>query len=383
MLEVTEIFRLVIVAIVAAYWQEIRLRQKRLEKARSDLGSRSASTRMDAVQELIQLAREYKTSIQRWVDFLLVRKKGNLPQRVMNILCFHICQKTSGNKYRQKHKNRPSAEIQEMLTLIFVDKNNGVFEDCRINLQYSFLSGAILANARLKKTNLFRAQLQNAILDNAQMQRAILCSANLKNAYFYGTQMQGVNLDDAQVPLGEFYNTSLQGANFDGTTLYWATFSNANLQGATLKITQMQGCSIIDSDMRGAEIEGAEMQETNLRRVKMQGVSRVDMSRTKKNFENRIKSRAGKNSELTGITFTGGLSKEKFDRIINELHEEHEDDLLANCFRAERLSKHIDKLPSHELPDRSEVIIEPPYTEAEAEQWIKEYREAIQGFDKS
>ena len=189
-------------------------RQERLKNAIEHLGHKRDSVRMGGAYELFHLAKDTK----------------DLRQTVMDILCAHIRQKTGEEKYKEKHKAKPSGEkrkaepseeIQSLLTLLFREKHN-VFEDCSINLQGSYLSGAKLFKARLKKADLRRAQLQRANLREAQLQRANL----------WGAQLQGANLSKAR----------LQGARF----------SKAQMQRANLKEAQMSGDFLTEAKSQGA-----------------------------------------------------------------------------------------------------------------------------------
>ena len=189
-------------------------RQERLKNAIEHLGHKRDSVRMGGAYELFHLAKDTR----------------DLRQTVMDILCAHIRWTTGEEKYKEKHKAKPSGEkrkaepskeIQSLLTLLFREKHN-VFENCSINLQGSYLSGAKLFKARLKKADLRWAQLQRANLKEAQLQRANL----------WGAQLQGANLSKAR----------LQGARF----------SKAQLQRANLKEAQMSGDFLTEAKSQGA-----------------------------------------------------------------------------------------------------------------------------------
>ena len=76
-------------------------------------------------------------------------------------------------------------------------------------------------------------------------------------------------------------------------------------------------------------------------------------------------------SDLTGITFTGGLKEEDLDTLCEGLSDDQ-----AQALR-EKLRPHVGKPASHELPADSGAIIG-AYTQKEAEQWIAEYNKAMQ-----
>ena len=152
-------------------------RQERLKNAIEHLGHERDSVRMGGAYELFHLAKDTE----------------KLRQTVMDILCAHIRQTTTGQTtrgkdYQAEHKTKPSEEIQSLLTLLFREEHN-VFEDCSINLQGSYLNGANLSQARLKKAILIETQLQEADLSKAQLQRVIFRGVKLEGAKLWGAQM--------------------------------------------------------------------------------------------------------------------------------------------------------------------------------------------------
>ena len=170
-------------------------RQERLRNAIEHLGHKSDSVRLGGAYELFHLAEDTEA----------------LCQTVLDILCAHIRQTTSEDKYRETHKSKPSEEIQSLLTLLFVQEHE-VFKDCHINLQGSWLNGASLSRARLVKATLDEARLQGTRLDEARLQGTRLDEAQLQGAFLFETHLQGAIL----------FKAHLQGANLD----------EAQLQGA-------------------------------------------------------------------------------------------------------------------------------------------------------
>ena len=143
------------------------LRQERLKNAIEHLGQDSDSMRLGGAYELFHLAQDTE----------------ELRQTVFDILCAHIRQTTSEEEYRKKHKSKPSEEVQNLLTLLFVQEHKvEVFEDLCINFQGSWLNGANLRKARLKKAVLVGVNLQKADLYSAQMRDAILAEAQMQDA---------------------------------------------------------------------------------------------------------------------------------------------------------------------------------------------------------
>ena len=296
------------------------LRQERLKNAIEHLGSSSASVRLGGTYELFHLAEDTK----EW------------RQTVLDILCAHIRGTTSGKEYREQYEARPSEEVQSLLTLLFVDEPD-VFEGLHINFRESWLNGAELLCAQLQSADLAKAQLRGATLSAAQLQ-----GANLSDA-----QLQGANLSEAQ----------LQGANLIAAQLQGANFSAAQLQGADLLEAQLQGADLTAAQLQGADLTQAKLHGVRCEREGSEG------------FAERMDKLIGQNSDLSRVTFTGGLQRDNVDSFVKCLPGEEEK-------LWERLRLHINKPASSELPKDSDAITG-FYTAEAAEQWIAEYNEAM------
>lgn len=284
------------------------LRQERLKNAIEHLGHDKDSVRLGGAYELFHLAEDIR----------------ELRQTVLDILCAHIRQTTSEEEYRKKHKSEPSEEVQSLLTLLFVQEHEvEVFKDLCINFQGSWLNGANLRKARLKKAVLVGVNLQKADLYSAQMRDAILAGAQMQDAVLAEAQMQGAVLTEAQ----------MQGAVLDYARMQKAKLKRAQMQGAMLVETHLQGAMLIGAQMQGAVFVGTNPRDAILEEAQMQGVARYgDISAS---FEKRIRERSNKESEL----FFENQS-------IQELIE-------------------------------SRGAVTGSYTAEEAEKWITEYKEAM------
>ena len=152
-------------------------RQERLKNAIEHLGHSSDSVRLGGAYELFHLAEDEDTAKDK-------KDTKDLRQTALDILCAHIRRTTSEEKYRAKHKSKPSEEIQSLLTLLFVQEHK-VFtgRDININLQGSCLNGSNLRQARLEKAYLEGAQLHGAHLGGAQLHGAHLEGAQLHGAH--------------------------------------------------------------------------------------------------------------------------------------------------------------------------------------------------------
>ena len=306
-------------------------RQERLKNAIEHLGHESDSVRLGGAYELFHLARD----------------SGELRQTAMDILCAHIRRTTGETEYREKYEAKPSEEVQSLLTLLFVEEHE-VFKDCGIHLRGSWLNGTILNRARLQGASLSGARLQGASLLGAQLQGADLREAQLQGADLSEAQLQGADLLGAQLQGVVLYEAELQGAD-----LSWAQLQGADLDGA-----QLQGVVLYEAELQGADLSGAQLQ----------GATRNFAG--KLSFDERIHAGIGRENDLSGATFAGGLNRKNVDSFVEAFTDER-----AQSLR-QKLEPHIDRPPSHELPEGSGAIVG-TYTREEAEPWIAEYSEAV------
>ena len=338
-------------------------RQERLKNAIEHLGHKRDSVRIGSAYELFHLAKDTR----------------DLRQTVMDILCSHIRQTTRGKDYLVDHETKPSEEIQGLVTLLF-EQEYDVFEGCSINLQGSYLNGATLIQARLKYANLREVQLQGANLMGAQLQKADLWGAQLQKADLWGAQLQKASLRHAQLQKADLSNTQLKRADFSGAQLQGANLFNAHLQEADLMEAQLQGAvlgnaqlqeaNLMEARLQGADLSQAQLQGVNLSKAQLQGVSSpADYLR---DFESNIRNRIGKDSDLTGIIFAGGLQEKDLEALCEGLS-----DYQAQTLR-KKLTPHVGQPASHELPSDSGAVIG-AYTQKEAKQWIAEYNKAMEG----
>ena len=306
-------------------------RQDRLKNAIEHLGHESDSVRLGGAYELFHLAEDTE----------------DLRQTVLDILCAHIRQTTSEDKYREKHKSKPSEEIQSLLTLLFVQKHEA-FKDCHINLQESWLNGADVRGAHLEK----------AILTKAHLQGTILYKAHLQNANFRDAYLQGANLDIAHLQAAEFIQAHLQGVQLYRACMQGAEFFGAHMQGARLVHASLQGARLGNTHLQGADLFSANLQ----------GASGILPPAA---FADRIRESIDKETDLRGVVFTGGLSREDIDSLVEDLSDEK-----AKKLR-EKLEPHIDAPESNELPGGYSGAITGYYTKEDAEKWIAEYEQAM------
>ena len=379
-------------------------REKRLKNAIEHLGHKSESVRISGAYELFHLAKDTE----------------KLRQTVLDILCVHIRQTTTGQtatdqtakdqtakdqtakdqtttdqtakgqtthekNYQAKHEKKPSEEIQSLLTLLFVQKHDhDVFKNYSINLQASYLNGADLSKARLQGANLKEAQLQGADLSEAQLQEAVLREAQLQGADrskeklqktdLSKAQLKGANLKEAQLREADLSKAQLQGANLKKAQLQGADLSEAQLQGTNLRKAQLREANLSKAQLQGADLMDAQLQGADLKEAQLQGVSsqKTDSLSSSAGFESKIRGRIGEPSDLKGISFASGLQEEDLDTLgggrFNKVVQ-----ALRKTLRA-----HFRQPVSHKLP-RGSGAKTGAYTQEEAKQWIAEYNKAMEG----
>ena len=324
-------------------------RQERLKNAIEHLGSDSVSVRLGGAYELFHLAKDFR----------------DLGQTVLDILCAHIRRTTRLDDYQDKHASEPSEEVQSLLTLLFVEEHR-VFEGLRGNLEGSFLNGACLAEARLAQASLRNAGLRNALLAKAQLQESDLGSAHLQGADLRYATLQGATLWSVELQGAFLRNANLQG-DLMLASLQNAHLVEARLQGADLRRAGLQGADLSDAELQGARLDFAQLQGASLNGAAFQGVDSCSGS-DRRDPVTQIRDRTCRESDLSTVTFSGGLTQEKVEALTSDLSDDWAEQLRA------RLEPHVGKPENRRPPDGVDVGT---YTEAQAENWIAEYKKAV------
>ena len=315
-------------------------RQERLKNAIEHLGNSSASVRLGGAYELFHLAED----------------TPKLRQTVLDILCAHIRRTTGRVEYREKHKLKPSEEIQSLLTLLFV-KENDFFESCRIDLQESWLNRANLKGARLDES--------------------ILCGSSLKGAELRWARMRGSDLVEAQLLGADLREAQIQGSDLSCATFQGSDLALSNMHGVYAAKTQFQGADLSGTHFQGADLEEAGLQGVTSHEEFVFSSSQgcwgrlpdvASLAQNVNSFEERMLALVDKQSDLDGVDFGGRLNQEALDYLVEGLSDEKAKELR------EKLSLDVNEPPSDELPN---VAITGSYTAEEAEQWIAEYNEAM------
>ena len=309
-------------------------RQERLKNAIEHLGHMSSSVRLGGASELFQLAQD--TPVLR--------------QTILNILCAHVRQITSEDIYREKYRSKPSGEIQSLLLLLFV-QDHEIFKGFQPDLQGSFLNGADLRNAHLEKANL---------------EGVLLIGANLLHVNLQGATLLNANLRGSLAPEADLSGAKLIGSNLQKTLLH-----KSLLRGAIIIAAKMHLADLREVQLQGAVIEGAQLQNTRLAGAELRGIRKTgvkgDGEGISLKFEDNIRASIGKENDLSGVVFAGGLSQEDADSLVKGLPKDETMKLKTS------LLPHINKPENHKLPDESGVVTG-SYTIEEAEKWIAQYQ---------
>ena len=340
-------------------------RQERLKNAIEHLGHASDSVRMGGAYELFHLARDTQG-----------RDAEELRQTVLDILCAHIRRTTGESEYRERHKPKPSEEIQSLLTLLFV-REPEVFKGLHINLQGSWLDGANLREARLEKAVLTEAYLRGADLAEADLkeanmtkthlQGADLTEARMQRACLRRTRMQGACLNEARLNEAKLYWVQMQGAKLMAARMQGASLLHTEMQGADLHEARLQLAMLTDVGLQAARLVKAQLQAATLDGVRLGGVTPEGSSLV----EERIRDRIGMSSTLVGTIFQGGLTEQDVASILEAASASDRD---PNVLKAS-LDPHIGE-PASDEPESNGVFTD-PYIAEEAERWIAEYEQAM------
>ena len=377
-------------------------RQQRFKDAVEQLGHKTESVRMGGAHTLLHVALE----IEPW------------RQSIVEILCAHIqCTTQRQEKYQKIYAETPSTEIQLLMRLLFVKSTLGekkwekLWMDLNTNLSGSYLCGIVLQDAQFQRARLRNAQFQGARLQNAQFQGARLQNAQfqrarlqnaqfqgawlrnaqfqraqLQNAQFQGARLQNAQFQRVQLRNAQFQRALLQNAQFQRALLRNAQFQrarlrNAQFQRAQLRDAQFQGALLTNAQFQGALLMNAQFQGAWLRNAQFQGCVSDGPTQWNDSFSKQIMQRVGKDAELSGAIFAGGIQQEDLYRMVEELgHIEEMSHEELDEFR-NVMAEHVDKPErrgADAIPEqfRGNVALG-AYTEAEAKQWIASYEESM------
>ena len=217
-------------------------------------------------------------------------------ESVFKILCAYVRDTTKSDEYQERYEKKPSEPIQTILELLCINE-----EDFKIYYKSGVKLVLNFASVYLRGANLQDASLIAARLELANLQGAMLPKANLTGAVLHGANLEG---------------TILPNANLAGAFLYDANLTKAVLSGA---------------DLRGAFLYNADFTNAYLSKTDLRGAySEVATLRDNVFFQERIKSRMGKETDLSEIK--GGYNPEspqfKGEPIFGTYNAEEEKEIV-------------------------------------------------------
>ena len=275
-------------------------RQERLKAAIDHLGHLSSSVRLGGAYELVHLARETE----------------DLRGTVLDVLCAHVRQTTTTKEYRENHHSKPSAEIQILVTTLFV-QNICWFKGLRAHLQ-----GVTLLNANLSGVFIAQADLSGARIFTSNMQRAIVVESHVR------------------------------GATIIGTAMHFADFRQAEFQGSQMREVHMQGANVTGSNFQGVRPIPSVV-----------GTS----GHTSLAFVHVVQNSIEKMSDLSQVFLEGGLREEHMSALVAGLSKEEGQELRRE------MGRHLGKPGTADVAEEAGVV-SGIYTAKDASKWIAGYR---------
>ena len=333
-------------------------RQERLKLGIEHLGHGSYSVRLGGAYELFHLAQDTE----------------ELRQTVLDILCAHLRRTTRERYYRTQYPDKPSEEVQSLLTLMFVEEHT-VFEGRRINLQGSWLNGARLWKARLQEANLADAHLDRAELAQAQLQGSALRKACLNGAGLVDAHLHGADLAEVQGICSDLHRAHLHGANLRYANLQGADLSEASLQGSMLDFAHLEVATLVSASLQGTSLIFTSLQGAALGGANLGGATATPRAFYKHmSFPERIRNQIGELPVFTRVDFEGGLTQEGVESIVHIVQVWSDENAKKS---RRKLNPHVNNPDSsNQLPENSSANTE-PYSSEDAEKWIAEYENAM------
>ena len=244
------------------------------------------------------------------------------------------------------------------------------------NLAGAILCHANLIDAQLQSANLFGVELQGANLVGAELQGANLVGAKLQGVSLIEAKLQGANLLVAELQSVYLARAELQGADLIGSELQSANLVGAELQGANLSGAKLQGANLSGAKLQGVNLGGSELQGANLFRAELQGAysgSEVldNIPRSFAKFNEVITLRIGKQGDLSGISNVTITNMAEYIQIITIKMGG-----FADNYRVSEFIHLMKESEANPFANISQAITG-SYTKEDADQWIKEYKDAV------
>ena len=345
-------------------------RQRAFKDGVEHLGSDKPSVRQGGAHALFHLALE----------------EEKLRASIAGVLCAHIRETTGKKFYQEKNKDKPSAEMQSFLRLLFMtevmdeESLSRFWQGITPDLRDGYFCGVKLESAQFQGAKLRFAQFKGALLRRAQFE-----GADLERAQFQGADLQGVQFQGADLDSGRFHGADLHEAQFQGADLERAQFRGARLSGSQFQAASLhmagfqqaqfgQGPGHEDIPSQGHTAAASDELVEKLKASAFHGVSSERLETSKK-FEESINGGIDKEPDFSKVVFAGGVTQEEWAEVKEalELMSWSPDDPGFKEKVIRGLESEIGQPESHTPPKE---VIAGSYGKEDAERWTREFREA-------
>ncbi|HEY9802236.1 MAG TPA: pentapeptide repeat-containing protein [Leptolyngbyaceae cyanobacterium] len=191
---------------------------QRLKTVIENLQHPTIETRLDAVYQLEQIARNYPQ--YHWF--------------IMEVVCNFIRNHTA-NISSSRSDNSSTLIIQAALDVIAKRNIRHDPENEQLDLSNIDMRGANLRQGNLEGANLYRVNLSGANLSEANLSETILTAADLSGANLAGANLSGSILSAANLTGADLSRANLTGANLYLASLPEVILHETRLNGANLR----------------------------------------------------------------------------------------------------------------------------------------------------
>jgi uncharacterized protein YjbI with pentapeptide repeats len=173
------------------------------------------------------------------------------------------------------------------------DQRFGTFDDwisdfSGANLRDADLTGAMLNNVIMNRSNLIRATLNKAKLSKsrlvgANLSSAQLIAADLRQAILESASLSGAELGEAKLTSANLHSARLGqvkavGGDFSfakltQSNLQAADLSRANLSNANLRQADLSSTKLFKANLRNAQLQNAKLRNANLSAADLRGAN--------------------------------------------------------------------------------------------------------------
>ncbi len=333
-------------------------RQQRFHDGVSHLGHDKESVRQGGAHALFHLALDDQ------------KRRAS----IADILCAHIRTITGTDEYQKSHEDKPSTEIQSLLSLLFTSSTKSSAKALD-----AFWEGLIpdLSGGYFRGAKLLSARFQGGRLEGVKFHRANLFDAQFQGTWLFDAQFQGADLSRAQFHRAELSRAQFHGADLGYAQFHGADFTQVQFHGANLDHAQFHGADLGHAQFQGASLHQAAFQGTEIGYwTFFAGAYSVYMQRNEQ-FESRIRDGIGKAADFSQVFFTGHMNDKRIEEEVEKFRQAPratEDDIQAF---EKKLRDHADSdTPKNQQRQRDieKRHKDRKYTKEQAEPWIEEYQ---------